>query len=269
MKRDMLRRFAYIETCLYWSGGITATQLAKVFVIARQNAQISIEAYRQKYPGNMVYNASTKRHEASDSFQAHCIKPEPLRYLNYLRGNSLTNHFWEDEDWGHIPVEDADAFYRPYIDKDVIRVVTEAIQQHKTLQLYYHSKADGFEHLTIAPQHLIYASKRYHIRAFCFQKNKPVDLVLSRMLEVEFSDQPWVSSAEDEEWNNSVELQFMPNPDLPELVKKTLLLDFRLENNIYTLKVRKALAFYISRDMENQLDWKYHIPLWLPVKQQD
>lgn len=262
MKRDMSRRFAYIETCLYWSGGITASQLGKVFGITRQNAQLSMDAYRQKYPNNMIYNPSTKRHETSHSFQTHCISQDPLRYLNYLRGNSLTNHFWEDEDWGYIAIEDVDALYRPYINKHNIQLVIEAIQSHKTLNLYYHSKLEGFENLTIAPHQVVYVNKRYHLRAFCYQKNKPIDLVLSRMLEVAFSTKQWVSNTEDHEWHDFIDLKFKPNPALPEKLKNTLLLDFRLDNDIHTIKVRKALSFYVKREM-TQLDWNHKIPLWI------
>ena len=265
MKRDLSRRFAYIETCLYWSGGITAGQLGKTFDITRQNAQASIEAYRQKYPHHMSYNASTKRHEASTDFQPHCISQEPRHYLNYLRGNSLTNHFWEDEEWGHLPIEDIDAIYRPYLDESVIRTVIQAIQTQKTLRLYYHSKASGFEYVAIAPHQLVYTSRRYHLRAYCFSKHKFIDLVLSRMLEVEFAHYDWVSAAEDHEWNEYIELHFTPNPDLPKELKETLLLDFRLNNNIYTITVRRALKDYIERDMQ-QLDGQFKMPLWSIAK---
>lgn len=260
----MIRRFAYIETCLYWSGGITAGQLGKTFGIARQNAQASIEAYRRENPGNMVYNRSTRRHEASRSFTPQHINQEPRHYLNYLRGNSLTNHFWEDEDWGHLPVEDVDALFRPYLDVQITRKVVSAIQDQQALQLYYHTKAGGFENLTIAPNHLVYASSRYHVRAYCYDRNRFIDLVLSRMLEAEISHEDWVSSDEDHDWHTFVEFCFMPNPELPESLKQTLLLDFRLENSIYVIPARKALAGYILREME-RLDWRYNIPLWIRI----
>lgn len=51
MNHDRLKRFAFIEVRLLWGGGLTAMALAKGFGIARQNAQQTIEAYRQKHPG--------------------------------------------------------------------------------------------------------------------------------------------------------------------------------------------------------------------------
>nr|CAA6827776.1 MAG: Transcriptional regulator [uncultured Thiotrichaceae bacterium] len=261
MKRDILRRFAYIETCLYWGEGLTAVQLGKTFSIARQNAQASIETYRKKHPDSMTYNRSTKRHEAGDNFRPQYISREPRHYLNYLRGNALANHYWEDEEWGHLPVEDVDSLFRPYLNAQVIGSTIRAIQNQEVLRIYYHAKAGGFENLTIAPNHLVYASKRYHFRAYCYELNRFIDLVLSRIIETDVIQEDWVSSDEDNEWNTHAELSFIPNPELPESVRNTLLLDFRLENGVFTISVRKALENYVMREME-RLDWKHHIPLW-------
>ena len=264
MKRDIYRRFAFIETCLYWGAGITARQLGETFDIARQNAQVSIDAYRKKHPENLRYNHSSKRHEVTENFQPHYINLEPRRYLNYLRGNSLTGRFWEDEEWSDLIIEDADTMFRPYLETTIVRKVVSAIQTQQALHLYYHAKT-GTQRLSIAPNHLVYASQRYHLRAYCYDWHKHIDLVLSRILEAEFSDEDWVSDEEDEDWKQFVELQFMPNPELPEPMKKTLLLDFRLQDGIYAISVRKALMAYVLREME-RLDWRYKIPLWIKTE---
>lgn len=266
MKRDTYRRFAYIETCLYWGGGVTARQLGEVFDIARQNAQKTLEAYRQLHPENLCYNPSSKRHEQSAEFSPHYISLEPRRYLNYLRGNSLSQQFWEDENWeSELPVYDVDTLFRPQLETPVLRTVVTAMRNKQTLTLNYHAKV-GIQVLTIAPHQMVYASRRYHIRAYCYDWQKFIDLVPSRILQAEFATQDWVSEDEDEEWHQYVELYFTPNPDLPEALKQTLLLDFRLQKNVYHLRVRKALQGYVLREME-RLDWKYQIPLWVQVIQ--
>ncbi|MEZ5479777.1 MAG: WYL domain-containing protein [Thiolinea sp.] len=157
-----------------------------------------------------------------------------------------------------------DALFRPHLETGVIRTVVSAIQEQQCLQLYYHAKAGGYENLSIAPNQLVYADGRYHVRAYCFEHNKFIDLVLSRMLEVELSHEDWVSSAEDQEWYTYVELRFRPNPTLPEALKNTLLLDFRLENGVYSVSVRKALQLYVVRNMTRP-DWQHHLPLWLSL----
>ncbi|MEZ5592728.1 MAG: WYL domain-containing protein [Gammaproteobacteria bacterium] len=181
--------------------------------------------------------------------------------MNYLRGNSLSNQFWEDEEWSDLIIEDADTLFRPYLETTIVRKVVSAIQTQQALHLYYHAKT-GIQRLSIAPNHLVYASQRYHLRAYCYDWHKHIDLVLSRILEAEFSSEDWVSSEEDEDWNNYITLKFSPNPALPTEMQETLLLDFRLRNNVYSLTVRKALKAYILREME-RLDWRYKIPLWV------
>lgn len=261
MNRDTDRRFAYIETCLYWGNGLTATQLGETFKIARQNAQASIAEYRRLNPGNMAYNPSSKKHEATSNFVPHYIHQEARRYLNYLRGNSLANKFWEDEDWGGLQVEDVDMQFRPHLERDCVHKIITAIQTRQTLHLGYHAKV-GYQYLTIAPNHLAYASRRYHVRAYCYERNKFIDLVLSRIVDAESASEDWVSSQEDEDWNSQIKLQFIPNPVLPESMKKTLLLDYCLPDNTYTISVRRALKAYVLREME-RLDWQYKIPLWI------
>jgi hypothetical protein len=82
------------------------------------------------------------------------------------------------------------------------------------------------------------------------------------ILSAEFSNEDWVSSEGDADWHHQIELQFIPNPELPETLKKTLLLDLGLDRGIYPISVRKALMAYVLREME-RLDWRYKIPLWI------
>ncbi|MEN8128898.1 MAG: WYL domain-containing protein [Pseudomonadota bacterium] len=243
---------------------MTARQLGETFDIARQNAHASIDAYRNLHPKNLTYNPSRKRHEVTEIFKPHYINLEPRRYLNYLRGNSLANQYWEDEEWSKLPIHDMDTSFRTYLETATVRKVVSAIQAQQALHLYYHAKA-GTQHLTIAPNQLVYAGRRYHVRAYCYDWNKYIDLVLSRILEVEFSAEDWVSSEEDKEWNAYIELRFIPNPELPESLKKTLLLDFRLKDDIYIIRARQALSIYVIREME-RLDWRRKLPLWIHKK---
>lgn len=261
MNRDTKRRFSFIEICLHWGNGITARQLGETFEIARQNAQATINAYRELHPNNMQYNPSRKCHEASSQFKTHYIKDKPEFYLDYLRGNHLTSRFWEDENWGDLNITDVDLSFRSYVLADTVKTVTTAIQQRQTLRIYYHSKSRT-EYWCIAPNQLVYASRRYHVRAYCYDKNRYIDIVLSRILEAIPADEDWVSLEEDNDWQTFITLYFKPNPALPEQVKKTLVMDFHLQNGIYSIPTRKALQGYVLREME-RVDWFNKIPLWL------
>lgn len=140
MNRDTFRRFAYIETCLYWGGGITASHLARTFEITRQNAQKCLDAYRILHPQQMQYSPSLKHHIASDNFQVNYISDKPELYLDYLRGNQLAAYYWQEEDWSNLPVYDVDRLFRTKLEGNHLSQILSSIRSQTALTIHYHSK---------------------------------------------------------------------------------------------------------------------------------
>lgn len=263
MNRDTFRRFAYIETCLYWGGGITASQLAATFEITRQNAQKCLDAYRLLHPEQMNYQSSLKRHIATPYFQANYINNKPEIYLDYLRGNQLAAYYWAEEEWTDLPIYDLDRLFRTYLESTHIKQVLSAMRRQLSLTIHYHSKSQNYQ-LIISPNRLVYASRRYHLRAYCHNWERYVDLVFSRLLQVSEGFEEWVSDAEDHEWHEPLTLKFTPHPDLPEQLRQTLIRDYQLAEGIHTIMTCEALKPYVLREME-RIDWKHKIRLWVLV----
>lgn len=270
MNRDTLRRFAYIETCLYWGGGVNASQIAETFEITRQNAQKCLDAYRALYANQMQYNASLKRHIGSESFTPHYISVQPEQYLDYMRGSQLAAYYWLEDEWGGVRVVDVDRLFRTHLDREVVYQIINAISNHLTLLIDYHSKSQLY-HLTISPNRLVYVSRRYHVRSYCHNWQKYIDIVLSRVFKTQLDTEEWVDGAADQEWHSPLTLYFMPNPELPEQLRQTLLIDHRSKLNdasqgsaILTIQTCKALKAYVMREME-RVDWRYKMRLWLLV----
>lgn len=262
MKHDIQRRYAFIETCIYWGMGLTASHLGKVFGIARQNAQKNINDYKTSYPQQMVYDASAKCHKPSEDFTPRLIKSQPNLYLDYLRGNHMVAKFWSENDWSELSVYDVDEKTRPQLDQACVRIIISALQAQKVVKVYYHSKLLT-QYLTISPNALVYASQRYHIRAYCHDSFHFIDLNLARVLDAELDPADWVSGDEDTDWNTAVQLVFAPNRDLPEQILNTLRKDYRLsaEDN-YEVNTNLALAFYIKRNLLGMRSSEGK-PLWL------
>lgn len=261
MKHDIQRRYAFIETCIYWGMGLTATHLGRIFGIARQNAQKNIKDYKTSYPGQMRYNSSSKCHEASESFKPKLIRNQPDAYLDYLRGNHLVSRFWSENDWSELTVYDVDEKTRPYLDRHCVRIVISALEHQKVVRIHYHSK-NLTQHLTISPNNLVYASQRYHVRAYCHESFHYIDLGLSRILDAELTTDDWVSEEEDTNWNTPIELQFTPNVELPRQVFNTLKQDYQLAEGHYLVRTNLALAYYIKQNLlskrtsNGELLWK-------------
>lgn len=266
--RHLLDRFAYIETELFWGGGLTAGQLARTFDISRQMAQKTINQYREQYPQHMHYVPERKRHEATNSFVPAFIRTTPLAFLDYLRGHALVGLYRYEQEWSDLDVVDVDRHLRPDLDPDPAKIVLTALRCHKAVKIDYRKKdlePGSISIRVISPNKLVFVDSRYHLRAYCHNKCRYLDFVLSRIAHAEPVYDDWIPSDYDKEWNEFVELRFQPNSELPISVHTAILNCYdNVVRGIRIIKCRKALAYYIIRELLS-IDSKYGMPLWRQV----
>lgn len=265
MNNDMLRRCAFIEARLLWGGGLTAGELGEAFGIARQNAQHTIENYRRRHPGQMHYDRRQRRHVRTEVFETHYIHKDVNRFLDYQRAVTLTAHFFDEPDWADFPFTDADTLLRPIYDTDAVGIVLEALRRESAVQIEYWAKRTSGVRC-ISPHQLVFADGRYHLRAYCHERQAYLDFVLARIVSAELSKEPWIPAVGDSDWHERVDLLFAINPVLPESAQAALRLEFLHEDQErLTLNgVRKALVFYVRRTL-GRVDHRFGMPLWLPV----
>ncbi|MDY6991974.1 MAG: WYL domain-containing protein [Pseudomonadota bacterium] len=266
---DTAIRFAYIETRLYWEDGFTATELAENFNVSRQTAQAVIEQYRQQYPQHMYYDNKRKRHVATEDFKPHYIDPRTIQFLEYLRSQNLREHYLdEDQQWSELNVADADRLLRPELPREIVQPIFAALRHRKTLLLEYQAvMAEHIRFRVVSPNHLVFVDNRYHLHAYCHHTQSYRDFVLSRILSVAASDQEWVSSAGDEEWQ-FVTLRYKPNPELPLEVQETLLRGYPgSERGLLEIRCRKNFVFYIERQMKMKKSEVWNMPTWIKVEE--
>ncbi len=267
MKFDTLIRFAYLETQLYWGDGLAASDLAKTFDITRQTAQAAIDAYRKLHPGQMRYDRSLKRHLAEEDFEPHYIRADTTAFLDYLRGQNLRAHYLDEPDWSEIEITDVERLLRPKLSRHIIQPILAALRHRQTLLIEYHPiEPNDIRVRVISPNHLVFASNRYHIHAYCHTELKYVDLVLSRILSVEPASEEWVSSEGSREWHEFVTLRFRPNRELPPDVQETLLRGHSgSEKDVLEIHCRKNEAFYIKNKLLKARDRHRGMPLWIEL----
>jgi hypothetical protein len=262
MKSDTLERFAYLETQLYWGGGITAGELAHAFDLARQTAQGVIDSYRRQHPTSMEFCPSRKRHVAQPGFEPHYIRPGSGEFLDYLRGEAMSAHYRDIEDWSSFSLHDADRLLRPNLRREPIHIVLSALRNQRAVTIEYQSK---FRILTrdFSPNHLIFANNRYHVRGYCHVAQEFLDFVLSRITHAEPSSAEWFSSYDDKEWNRIVELRFKPNPQLPEDARQALSWDHLLDRDgCWIISCRQPIAYYVRRELLT-VDSEYNCSRWI------
>ena len=261
MKSDTMMRFAFIETRVYWGGGLTAQQLATAFDLSRPHAQTVIDEYCRLHPQSLQFDSKRRRQIAGPSFQLHYIRAAPALFLDYVRGQALTAYYLENSDWVDTPFEDVDRLLTPRIQRHPLQAALQGLYEQKAVILHYRAKT-GTSFREVSPHHLVFASNRYHLRVFCHITGCFLDFVLSRILHSEPSTTPWVSARHDHEWNKIVMLTFKINMQLPLEAQEALRCDFMLDDHDQlSIHSREALALYVRRHMLT-VDKKFHIPRW-------
>ncbi len=264
MKPDMLERFAFIESRVYWGDGLSAQELGRVFGLARQTAQGVIDAYRKQHPGTLRYDEQRRRQVATSGFQPHYIQESPTAFLDHLRAQAMNAYYMQDQEWDELPFYDVDHWLRPQLQREPIKALLSALLEHKNVTMYYHSKLSA-RLREFSPNTLIFAGNRYHIRGYCHLQQAFLDFVLSRIIHIEPSTTEWVSSRDDKAWNKFVALRFQPHRELPEEARSALLCDFPLnEEEAYVIRCREALAYYIEREL-TAIDSRFSLPRWVKV----
>lgn len=262
MKNDTLERFAYLETQLYWGGGITAGELGQAFNLARQTAQGVIDRYRRLHPESMEFCPNKKRHVARSGFEPHYVRRGAGEFLDYLRGEEMVAHYRDIEGWSSLSLHDADRLLRPKLRREPIHIVLSALRKQRVVTIEYQSR---FRILTreFSPNHLIFADNRYHVRGYCHVTQEFLDFVLSRIVHAEPSSTEWFSSHDDEGWNRIIELRFRVNPQLPEEARQALSWDHPMNSDgCWVITCRQAMAYYVRRELLAR-DGQYDCSRWL------
>ncbi len=265
MNHDMIRRFAFIEARLLWGGGLTAGELGAAFGIARQNAQHTLDLYRQQQRGQMRYDPQVRRQVRTADFKASHVRAEVGRFLDYQRAVNQVARFHDESDWADLPFTDAETLIHSVYDQTAVGLVLEALRRHSVVEIEYWSKQRQRSR-RISPHHLVFADGRYHIRAYCHEAERYLDYVLLRIGGAQAAEQNWVSGDYDLEWHQRQDLAFVVNPALPPEAQTAFRLDFlrEEEDRLRLPGVRKAIAYYVRRRLTRREE-PFGMPAWVEV----
>jgi hypothetical protein len=263
MKLDTRLRFAFIETRLYWEGGLKANDLLKHFELSRQTAQGVIEAYRQQYPNQMYYDKHKKCHFKTETFEAQHISTRSADFLDFLRGEDLIAHYLDFSPWGNVPLHDVNKTTRPIISEKILLPLLHALRHQKNLWIQYQPKMpDPITARIVSPNQLVFADNRYHLHAYCHTLEEHRDFVLSRMIEVKAAEKDWISEQKSKGWSSWVTLVFRVNPQLSERVQRSVSAGFEGQG-VRRIRCRQHDAYYIQRQLRQQKDSDSKLDLWI------
>ena len=247
IKWNTRQRLQYIELMAYYTGVITRSDVARTFAISDAAATKDLKLYSDLAPDNLIYKHSVFGFVPGPAFSEVFVDLSPEVALPLIAAN-LPGMSGPNEgsliygiNCERLPLPTR------LPDKAILTQITRAVRHHQKLKINYQSLSDrdaGNERI-IEPHALINTGLRWHVRAYSEDTFDFRDFVLSRITAAGMLDQEFESSADyDDDWVEMTTLRLGPHPQLSEKKRLGLLIDYKAENDVIELPVRRALLAY-------------------------
>jgi hypothetical protein len=245
-------RLKHVDDRLNWFGFLRLADHAAKFGISDVQGKIDIKTYR-----NLSTTPPAER------------KPGPaaaggLGAGTYLRPEKFVPVFDApgslDDLWlSRLPDARPDASFlvellcapEHRIDPDDVRALLAATELRESCRLKYQSmtSTEASERI-VCPHAVVKASGRYHVRAFDFTRKRFIDFSLSRVLSSKpMPEYPPVPSTLDDDWHNTVEVEFIPHPRLSPTQRSMIAREYGMTKGLSVVTVRRAMLFYLLDEM--------------------
>jgi len=239
-------RLRFIELTAFWRGHLRREEVTSVFGTSVQQCSADLQRYQELNPGALSYNLRRKRYEGVPAMA--CILHVPR--LEEAMASFLAN----ESGWIALPggtVErEGTAIGRVELPRreagiDVQRRVFQAVLGGHRLRVQYFSlsrKEAAWR--WIRPHAFGHDGYRWHVRAWCEEREDFRDFVLSRIQAADHPTEVATAPKKDVAWDTWETLTLMPNPDLSAGQQAAVAEDFGLKDGTLTLKVRTAMLPY-------------------------
>ncbi len=253
------RRLEFIDFRLRWNRTVNRGELVDFFRISIQQASADLAYYSHLAPKNMEYDKSLKTYKATTSFQPIITRDDPQSYLSELLGLSIGTLDSSASFIGWHPPHDIVHYPTRPIETDILLRLLWAIKDGDELLISYQSmRRSSPTTRWIGPHALAFDGHRWHVRAWC-QENKDFrDFVISRIQRIDTLRKATVSADTDIWWNTYIDIEIKPRKGLTSDQRRAIEIDFGMTRGRLKLSCRKALAFYLLRQM--QLDQTTDLP---------
>lgn len=239
------QKLQFIEFRLFWEGHVNRSDLIDKFGVSPNQASGDLNRYIALAPDNMVYDKSGKTYVRASAFRPLFLKPDATQFLSQVR-SVAEGIITPEEAWiGNLPAFDATPAPARGIDPVVLRSIVTANKRHEAIEVLYQSmSAPAPEWRWIAPHALAFDGFRWHARSFCEKSGEYRDFVISRILETRQTRAAKKQAVSDAAWEEVVELEVGPHPELSLNQRRVIELDYGMENGSVTIPVRRALLYY-------------------------
>lgn len=243
-------RLDFIEFRLLWEGRVNRSDLMNFFRISMPQASLDLAKYKELAPENAVYDSTEKTYLAGSSFSPILVPNSADGYLNRLLAVESGYLPQTSTFLGRLPPSGIVHGPTRSVDPLILRTILQAIRTRRSVEIKYQSMSDANPGIRkIAPHALAFDGFRWHARAFCYRRERYLDFVLARMLQIAIDNVFDTDPAADMEWHSSLEAIVVPAPHLSESQRKAIELDYGMQDGRLAVRVREALMLYLLQHL--------------------
>lgn len=244
------RRLEFIDFRLYWDGRINRADLTGYFGISVPQASLDLAHYQELVPANVAYDRSEKVYLATPEFRPVLVPKDSARYLNEVLAVASGTLVKGTAFVGWMPPVDLVRHPHRSVSPQALLAVLRAIRQRLVLKVEYQSFSQAAPATRlISPHAIAFDGFRWHTRAYCHARTAFRDFVFGRLLKIRSHSNSEIDSRSDDEWNTFVEVKIAPHPDLTEAQRRAIELDYAMDRGLAVLPVRRALLFYVLKQL--------------------
>lgn len=256
------QRLAFIESRLFWEGGVNRADLVGAFDVSVPQASKDLSLYQEQAPNNLRYDSARKRYVATSAFAPLFMK---LDADAYLRNRARTEAELSAEE-----LVSAERLPIPTrrIDPEALRLIVAAVRERKSIEINYQSMSPNRPEpfwRRVSPHAFAHDGMRWHFRAYCHRDERFLDFIVSRCLGARDLGRQAMSQSNDEMWTDRFEVVLCPNPLLSNSQQNVVADDYGMTEGQVAIPVRRALLYYFNKrlrlDVGDAVDRPSETPL--------
>ncbi len=259
-------RLRAIERAVWWRGWIKRKDLVEVFGISAAQASSDLQAYQEINPGALVYQMSRKRYEGTETMRCALHTPQLEEGISLFLANNGEES--PPPTLPHYPLTHAGNGVGDAESKvatlglpvrrgkvSVERLCFLAVAGEMKFRVQYFSVNSGKASWRwLAPHAFAHDGYRWHVRAWCYEREDYRDFVIGRIKKAEWPVAYDEEFPKDNEWETIEKIVLRPNSKLEKEARRAIEMDYGIrKDGKLTLPVRQAMKRYLLSHLRPEI----------------
>ncbi len=243
------RRMEFIDFRLFWDGQFNRAGLIETFGISAAQASADIAQYERAAPSNLAYDRVGKVYRRTPEYAPALIGDTVERFL--LQLVAIENQWMRQEDtwFDRVPPVEIVTLGRHRTDSNILLVLLDAINNRLEIDVDYASLTGAVDPLrTILPHALFQSAGRWYVRSWSREHDDFRDYNIHRIRKVGRKSGSDVDVSLDFEWHHQINLNIIPNPELPAGRREAIASEHAMEDGRLVRPCRLSLSFYLMSE---------------------